>query len=486
MQGLELDSIEDLIRSGNGRQAQHQLKAMVGKKLSREALFRVAGLARRAGLPDLGIRWLNPIVRPAARTPKRATDAETAEYAACLIRIGATSEALDLLSRIDSKRQPEGLLFRAHGLFTEWRNSEAIQPLMAYLRVSGLDPYQRLVGKVNLASALLDAREIRQAEALLAELREETQKFQHLLLLANSFELSAQLEIIKKDWRRAERYLEKAARLIKDQGAIDELFILKWAAIVGLLKRRGKGELARLQEVRNEALTKGHWETLRDCDLFKASALQDEKLLLHVYFGTPFEAYRRRLYQEFGKPVTLPDHYVWSPSGGSGKVWEPFGEHGRLKPGQLLHRLLGALTRDFYRPQRMAALHAAIYPDEFFNPVSSPTRVHQAIRRLRSWLKRHRVALEVNEKDGSYWLASKQGCRIRLPRHSPTETLVDIRLQKLHKRWGEAFFSATEAQRLLKVSARSTSRLLLDAAQDGQLARFGASSATRYRFPPGK
>ena len=30
------------------------------------------------------------------------------------------------------------------------------------------------------------------------------------------------------------------------------------------------------------------------------------------------------------------------------------------------------LTTDFYRPLRLGAIHAALYPGEYFNPVSSP------------------------------------------------------------------------------------------------------------------
>ncbi len=487
MHNETLKRIEELIRKGAGKAAQAELKAISQGKPPREVLSALASQARRAGMPELGVRLLNPIVRPPPRSPKRATDAEIVEYAGCLIRVGASNEALKLLQNIDARKNPQAFLYRSHGLFTQWRSIEAVPALQCYLKEVRGDEYQRIVGQVNLAAALLDGRYLKDTEEILEVTRKQALEKGYTLLFANCLELSAQVALLQKKWRPAEKFINEAASLLKDQGAVDELFVLKWRAVLALMKRPGKRELKDLNRVRKIALRAGHWETLRECDLFQACATGNEKLLLHVYFGTPFESYRKRIFLEFSRPLTVPESYLWQlgPKAG-GKHWEPYGKERKLKPGQLLFRTLSALTSDFYRPQRMGALHALIYPEEFFNPISSPMRVHQAVRRLRVWFRQKRVPLEIEERSGSYYLSSAAGCGVLLPRHLPAESLLDARLKILRWKWGEEFFSAAHAQKVLKTSSRTTLRLLQAAVEDGQIARFGASSACRYRFPPAR
>src|SRR4051812_11485291 len=96
MQDL-LDRVDALISAGNAKKALLELSSLRRARVPREYALRVASLARRAALPGLAVRVLNPIVRPSRRSPVTATSEETAEYAACLIRIGVGEEASTLL-----------------------------------------------------------------------------------------------------------------------------------------------------------------------------------------------------------------------------------------------------------------------------------------------------------------------------------------------------------------------------------------------------
>jgi hypothetical protein len=157
-----------------------------------------------------------------------------------------------------------------------------------------------------------------------------------------------------------------------------------------------------------------------------------------------------------------------------------------LKVGQLQHRLLAALVADFYRPIRVAAAYVLIYPGEYFNPVSSPARVHEAVKRLRQWLEAQKLTITIEESSGAYRLVSTAPCSLRIPsitgsplaRHSP---IVD----KLRQRWPREGFTIQQASELLKTPARSTLRLLEEAIRAGSLERVGKGRATRYHvFAP--
>src|SRR2546430_1421867 len=95
---LSATAVERLIREGKIAPAQRVLGQLAREKIPRASLARYAGLARRAGLPGLALRWLVPVVRPSPRRPAQAAPSETIEYAASLIRLGATAEALALLA----------------------------------------------------------------------------------------------------------------------------------------------------------------------------------------------------------------------------------------------------------------------------------------------------------------------------------------------------------------------------------------------------
>jgi hypothetical protein len=155
-----------------------------------------------------------------------------------------------------------------------------------------------------------------------------------------------------------------------------------------------------------------------------------------------------------------------------------------LKPGQLLHRLLATLASDFYRPFRLASLHSLLYPREYFNPVTSPMRVHQATRHLRAWLEEEGIALRIEEQHGLYRLTGTAGCLI-----TRGEALGHKRAGILHllrSRWPAQKFSIGAVMRQLKMPRRSALRVLQAAHKSGELAREGKGAGTVYFFPRSK
>src|SRR5688572_19348862 len=98
-----LKRLDRLVREGKGGEASAEIARLAQRKVPHAAQAELANLAWRAGLPALGIRILHSAVRPPERSPREATSKEKAEYAACLIKLGALEEGVELLSSVPSR-----------------------------------------------------------------------------------------------------------------------------------------------------------------------------------------------------------------------------------------------------------------------------------------------------------------------------------------------------------------------------------------------
>ena len=190
---------------GQTAKARQELARYRLTSLTRGEKFALAAVARRAGLPYLTLRLLAPFVRPPPRHSVQASEAEKAEYAAALVRVGASREAMGLLGELNGKAVPQVFLYKAHAHITQWEYSLAIPMLQNYLKAS-LDDYQRIVGKVNLASAFVHERAYPEAEPLLIELEAQTRKLGLSSLHGNTLERLAELEIQRRRFKDAERH----------------------------------------------------------------------------------------------------------------------------------------------------------------------------------------------------------------------------------------------------------------------------------------
>src|SRR4051794_5073371 len=104
-------AIDLLIRQGNSHAAATLiLVELRKKKITRAEKLVLARLARRAAIPKAGILLLRPYVRPLGRDAWHPTPEEQTEFAACLIGVGATWEALQILSNSNLEQVPEAHL----------------------------------------------------------------------------------------------------------------------------------------------------------------------------------------------------------------------------------------------------------------------------------------------------------------------------------------------------------------------------------------
>lgn len=483
-----LSEIEALIQRAEFARAREILHKIVKRKVPRELTIRVAALCRRADLALEGLRVLNPIVRPSPRSSLRPTPAEAIEYAGGLTKVGANLEALALLEKFKDDEYPVAFLFESFALVNEWRYQESIPLLQTFIAHESISEYQRLVGNLNLAAALVFLGRLSEVENCLKLVRTRAAEQSYLLLLGNALELSAQCAVLERRWSDSETYLKAAEKTLRNTAGLYRLFIEKWIAVARLMREGpNQATLEGLEKVREAARRQNHWETVRDCDLHEAHATRNLQLTQHIYHGTPFEAFRERISREWkGNFSPLPS-YRWELRSGKGQQWKlsPAGlvkDRVALKMPRTLFVLLRTFTSDFYQPFSVARLHQLVYPGEYFNPDSSPTKIHQLVKRFRQWLARQNIALSVVAKEGDYRIEPAGSIAIEISGHPSASSTITPELAMLEARFGARPFSAQEASQILPASPRTTCRILAGGAQRGLLARSGSARATRYRF----
>jgi hypothetical protein len=295
------------------------------------------------------------------------------------------------------------------------------------------------------------------------------------------------LAIANGEFGKASRALEQAHRLTSQAGSSDALFVRKWQAVLQLKRRHvPEKSLMALARVRREALQRRHWETVRDCDFHRAVFTKDRDLLTHLYFGTPYAAYRRMIEAELDGQQ-MPTQYAWKIHGQRAKkVFDV--EKGEeiegslsLSPGQLPHRFMQILCTDFYRPFRPVTIFSMLFPSEFYNPATSLDRVHHALHRLRIWFRENRIPLQVDETAGFYKIISTGPYALRVTLGSMSQSPMDPLLCKMRSYFNGPF-TVRQATESLRISQRSCQRLLKKAVEAGKLTTSGKGPAVKYSF----
>lgn len=474
----QLQEIDRFIKNGEIVEAKKKLGGIQPKRVPRLQLAAFCQLYRRLRMPLIPLQALNPIVRSTKPLAIQATAEEKLEYSICLIEVGSAEEALSILRTIDPVKTPRTLISQAFAHFSHWNYRASLPLLLQYTESSGLTDYERLIGNVNLLGALVHEKKP-MAETLIPQLISQTEgKFKGLY--ANILLSAAEYAIFQKDWKEANRLLDKASEVFGGGDSHGQLFIFKWRALIEVLNGK-KNRHAIFEKVRGKAAEIHHWETVRDCDRLEAILEKDRDLYLKVHFGTPWENYREWIAREFKGNGEIPDEYVRHFEGeksGKAQVLDY-----DLKERKLLFRLYAILNRDFYQPVRIASVHSLLYPDEFYNPFSSPNRIHQIVDRLRAWLKQKKSPLTIIQEVGGYKIEATRSCKIviRDTTHvltGPSSLLID--LQKAFPK-GTAFTSE-EACEKLNVSSRSMRRFLKASVQSGSLKREGKTRGAKYTF----
>jgi len=481
----KLDQIGALIKSGRGKRAAQYLKKFRTGQLSGRLRAQYAALARRTKQPELSLKLLNKIVRKPGIREVQGSVPEQIEYAAALLKVGGHEEGLKILDDLKDP-PPQAYLHQAAGHISQWNYKASTDDLEKYLQCEGLTEYQKLVGRVNLAAAYVylgSPKTPRFLEALESDTRAPSLK----LAAAELQNLWLQWHISQKNYQTASQTLSTVASLYSGATALDNLFLEKWTIALELFKGKIlKGKSSPLQKVREHALALRHWETLRDCDFLEAISGHRKTLLTRLWFGSPWKPYRDNIIKHFEEQLDFPDHYLWQLTSKVGNgielVETGLADKTSLDPGGKLHNLLIALSKDFYRPQFIAQLHSFLFPNEFFNPLSSPNRIYQLVKRLRQWLKKYCAHLEITEQQGTYCLKAHAPLGLWVPQKRVALDSEEFLLGKIHEIVKLDVFTVGEVANKLKIPAWTLRRAINIGVQKESVYRVGIGKATKFTF----
>jgi tetratricopeptide (TPR) repeat protein len=493
--------LNEKIRQGRIAEVQKFLRTLPLAKVTRQDFEGVSNLARRVGLPHISIRLMNPIIRAEKLQKAPLTQSETIEYAMALIKIGAIDEGRALLSGI--QQNPQALFFLALSFFHEWEYERPIEMIENYLQLAAPADYQNLVAKVNLCAAYLAMERLENAQSILHDSLELAQRKNFRLLECNFLELSAQLHFQLRNFDKATSALNEASRLIKGSGISDGLFVEKWKAILALADAPQDNSSAdKVIEIQDKARSMNHWETIRDLDFYLAISRQDEKFFQHLYHGTPYKAYRNRLQRNFREQLKPLPEYLWEiGTDKNSKVRTILDlKTGRIdenrdfvQQGLLPHQLLVLLASDFYRPHHLAALASNLFPGEYYNPHTTPNRVHQIMTRFRAESKLANIALEIHETHGTYRLVAPNALTIKtslfefvskLSQKTPAvpQFKYHLLLNDFRNVVSARVFTAKEFAHAQECSLSTATRVLNAAVSAGDVVKYGVRTQAKYQF----
>lgn len=479
-----ISQMESHIRDGQFHRVELELRKLIIKKIPRNYALAYANLARRINLFNVSLQILNPIVRCQNKLHEPASALEQIEYAEVLRKLGGVNEALQILNKINVDEFPKTLFHQTLCCFSKWDYRNAISILQKYINHPSIDPYARFVGQVNLAAALIHEEFHAQADTLLNELRLEAKASGYRLLYGNILELSAQLEISRNQYTKAHDYLGQADLHLINASQVEKLWLQKWRSIaLSLEQNRVEPNLLKIINTATEA---GHWETVRDCTYYIAQINKDQNLMSKVYFGTPHLNYRQSLLKK-NKSWFQVLPFLFSDSENKMAIARLDLDTGLINGnvkaftfGQVQHRLLVALTRDLFKPLSILAAFGQLFPNECFDPHSSPDRVYQAVKRLRQALFRVESGLNLVENNGGYCLAPSKHMSIVLSCDPFPNDSKDLLLIRLTKEFGD-IFSVQDVAKELGVSLSTSQRLLRWAVQENKLTKVGAGPQTKYK-----
>jgi hypothetical protein len=291
-------------------------------------------------------------------------------------------------------------------------------------------------------------------------------------------------------WREAQKYLEQAAQL-STQFGLDPFLLLKWQALMDFYEKPDDASARnRLEVLKKEALNARDSESARDFDYHVGILAKQKHLLQRVFYGTPFPSFRNRILSKAGGWLEFPKNYTWALKGRHGPLLDlgtgqtPWSSQ---RPAALLLKVLRILSSDFYRPSRLAAIFANLYPTEHFDPVTSPIRVRRALQRTRAWLGDSEDLLQLHCDKNLYSLRATLPLDIRVSREyeslpaapAPQEAAFALKLQQA---FPYKAFSTKQAAEHLEVSVSRAKLILETAHSHGAIKKIGHSRSTLYRF----
>ncbi len=445
------------------------------KNIPNAHISKYANLAVRSASPDLAIRFLWDTIFN--RSP--SVD-ELFEYASALRKLGLVNQSLKLAERFP--QHPKYLLHKAFCFIARWDYKAARVHLEEFIKLTPPDSRDHRIASVNLASAMIFLSDFNAAEKLIKATLESSRKMYPQLYL-NQLELLGQIGIHTENLSDAEKHLSEAHILAGTEVSTTKLFIQKWKLLLSVKQERIDLSHNEVLDFLSAVRKFGHWETLRDWDFQSSLMTRNSPKFLHCYFGTPHSGFRDR------KPIseskfTLPSEYFWVDPRTKNEVPQIIDLHSLeledLAPGKTTHRLILALSSDFYRPWSVERIFDVFFENEIFNPFTSRKRIYKHLGEVKSVLAG--APIEFKATASGYRLRPVgNGCLTIKPEMifpSPEEF---VRFQ-IETHFGTSSFSKDHLSNLLSLNSNQTQRHLKALADSGSIQRVGLGRGARYKL----
>lgn len=468
---------DEWIRQGAASKVRSLCRKLNHKQIPREHLVDYGHIARRVGAPDLIVLWLRPIVRSEKILSRTATDKEKALYALGLLRLGAFTEAAQILSEIDPEKDPQVYFYRASMNLNQWNYKKAVPDLKKYIHHSDVPIYSKYVGRLNLCAALVSTGNSRLAEQEVSRLMKRLDDQQGSLLKGNLLEIRSQLLYDQGQFTEALQDLEEASKLLHKADERSILYVRKWQLIIQLKAAPNSAEiLQELDSLKVRAIAIKEWEIVRDCDLHRALALRDQNLIQRVFWGSHFQGYKERIAKMFGQ-FDIEKSFLWRSEPGKQSAESPIVDLVGLAPTPALKKLFFILTRELYQPLRTTEILDSLYPGEFYHPVASPAKLHRLITRAREWLNQQGLPIAVESFRNAYRLGFLGPCQLRLHSHLSLEKKLELP-QVIE----DGFFSSRDWAIEKSISERTARLQINRLVKQGLLEMKARGPQTRYRM----
>lgn len=489
----KFEKVNQLIINGSISLAQKEIKQLENLKLSRKDRLELAILAKRSFLPVSALSLLKRIVRSEKRLPSPPTQNELLEYSNCLIMINALLEAEQILLSLETDQTPEVLNGLAALYFKRWEYKKGIGYIEQYINHPKTSNREIMVSKVNLIQAYVHEKMFFHAKIIFDDIIPRLKEEKKHLLLAAIYEFQAEQFIHQRKWNDAKLCINKSFDVLSNKSDMDILYLKKINLLYDLYKNpHSKLLKQKIIDIKKFANELGHYETLRDVDFHYAVLTKNKYIALKLWFGTPYESYKRKIEKECSLSG-IPNKFEYVIGGNNNNSENLFLDltdgktsSGRslLKKNHILQRLLITLFSDLYKPLSVFEIYSFVYAGQYFNPISSPNSIHQAIKRLREFFRRYDLPIEIIETNGLYLLNGLKKITIIIPNQQYLEKRPDIRIldftNKCRKIWGERLICANDVSLHFNVSQNTAVKWLNDSLEHGLIQRRGQGRATRY------
>lgn len=492
-----INHVDELIKNGKIRQSQIELKKLKRAEVPVKDWYIMANLARRAQMPLMVLKWLSPIVRAKTEYFKSFEEPKLRSlYANALTRIGGFKEAKELLNSISPSDDSQVHFYKSLLNLQQWDHRQAIVNLKTYLKTSNLSQYSIKIGKLNLAAAYTGEGLYIEALTVINDLILSLDKGS--LLYANCLEVQGQCLFQLKRFDEAENTLKNSLSSFGKQNHSYKFYAQKWLLFTKIFSKNGidKESIQELSQFKKSALENFQWEVVRDCDYYLSFITKNEELFLKVYLGTRFKKYKENIKNHYGykkripklKSILITPHLELNVGSllkseklvfhfHQGEFY--FGENKKIQLYDLPLKLFQILITDQYQPFQFGELYFHLYPDEYFNPESSPAKLNRIIQRLRNEITA--IPLKIVQKNDRVWLDYQSPLQVEFNTKNNFHRYFE-EYRELKERFKTQYFNSREASEVFNKSIKTTQRVLSQLVEKKHIKCSQDGPKTKYKI----